>query len=128
MKEFIWKVCCLIWHFDERVIREYEEKKSNELKRYKECQFESLKNKEEEYWNYHKRTSKEFDDFCKNNPNIDTKEESHWLSYMYGTLITDSINAQNLWNDYYDKLIYLGRELGNKEDILKELFDKRNKI
>lgn len=111
MKEFIWKVCCLIWHFDERVIREYKEK-----------QFQDLKRIEESYWECYQKRQQKLDSLESYHINID---EDNFLPYHYGNVLTDACNYQTFWNNIYDRLFNLGNELGKTEE-LKELRKKRN--
>lgn len=123
MKEFIWKVCCLIWHFDDRVIREYEERIGNSLKRYKEEQFKHLKYLEETYWELHQEKKAKLDELKTHKIQID---EDNFVPYHYGNTLTDAINYQNFWNDIYDELFNLGYKIGGKEKELNELRQKRN--
>lgn len=123
MKEFIWKVCCLIWHFDERVIREYEEREGNIVNNYKEKQYQHLKELEERYWGYYQKHNKEVNELETHNIQID---EDNFVPYHYGNTLANAVNYQNFWNDIYDELFHLGWEIGGKEKELNELRQKRH--
>lgn len=123
MKEFIWKVCCLIWHFDERVIREYEEREGNIVNRYREEQYQHLKELEERYWEYYQKYNKELNKLETHNIIID---ENNFVPYHYGNTLTNAGNYQNFWNYIYDELFHLGWEIGGKEKELNELRQKRH--
>lgn len=122
MKEFIWKVCCLIWHFDERVIREYKEREDNVLTRYKEEQYQHLKELEEGYWQSWQRRKEELDELETHKIQID---EDNFVPFHYGNALANAVNYQNVWNDIYDELFHLGYEL-EKHDDLVELRKKRH--
>lgn len=123
MKEFIWKVCCLIWHFDERVIREYEEREGNIVNHYREKQYQHLKELEERYWGYYQKHNKEVNELKTHNIQID---EDNFVPYHYGNTLANAVNYQNFWNDIYDELFHLGWEIGGKEKELNELRQKRH--
>lgn len=123
MKEFIWKVCCLIWHFDERVIREYEEREGNIVNHYREKQYQHLKELEERYWGYYQKHNKEVNELETHNIQID---EDNFVPYHYGNTLANAVNYQNFWNDIYDELFHLGWEIGGKEKELNELRQKRH--
>lgn len=123
MKEFIWKVCCLIWHFDKRVIREYKEREGNVLKRYQEEQYQKLKELEERFWEHYQKRKAELDKLETHNIQID---EDNFVSYHYGNVLANAVNYQTFWNDIYDELFHLGWEIGDKKEELDELRQKRH--
>lgn len=122
MKEFIWKVCCLIWHFDERVIKEYQEREGKALDRYKEEQYQELKELEERCWQYYQKDLSAAKELDTHNIVID---EDNFLPYHYGLTIGKSVETQVYWNNIYDMLYRLGMSMGNKEDELREIKMKR---
>lgn len=104
MKEFIWKVCCLIWHFDDRVIREYEERLYQDYKR-----------TEYYYWCLYQKKKEELDEI---------RNQKIPENYEYGYALSSAVTYQNFWNDIYDHLFELGYRLG-KDNELNELRKNR---
>lgn len=113
MKEFIWKVCCLIWHFDDRAIKEH-----------KKREFEALKKLEKLYWIKHQEYNKKFDEL--ETRNIDINEEN-FVPYHYGVILGKADAYACLWNALYDRVFTLGNELG-KDDELNELRKQRQQV
>lgn len=110
MKEFIWKICCLIWHFDDRVIKEYKEK-----------ELEALKKLENKYWIDYQKHLKSFEDLESHHIDIN---EDNFVPFHYGVTIANANCYEQFWNNIYNKVFVLGYELG-KEEELKELRKQR---